>query len=189
MEKHKITKTELKERGWTESIIKRFVPDPDATAPNPYNRHGASTKLYNIDRIERVEQTNEFKEAQDKADRRRKSAKKAVETKEQKLLEEIEGWEIVMECKPLNIVRRDAIRAYNARMPDVPASLDSDQSFLDRITVNYLRHELSSYDAHLGALFGKVGKGDAYHTIRMKVLRKISKSYPDLAPECTRQKN
>jgi len=59
--------------------------------------------------------------------------------------------------------------------------------FLDRITVNHLRHELSSYEAELAALFGKTGRAEATAVIRKRVYRAIADAYPELAAECGRQ--
>ena len=38
------------------------------------------------------------------------------------------------------------------------ASPENDSEFLDRITVNYLRHELTSYEAELAGLYGLIGR-------------------------------
>jgi hypothetical protein len=67
------------------------------------------------------------------------------------------------------------------------ATLESDPSFLQRITVNYLRHRLSRYDSELERLFGKVGVRDAYAALNLKVYSAIADAYPELADECRRQ--
>lgn len=67
------------------------------------------------------------------------------------------------------------------------ASERSSPEFLERITVNYLRHELSSYENHLTRVAGQVGAEDAYWRIKEKVLDAIAGAYPHLAAECCRQ--
>lgn len=62
-----------------------------------------------------------------------------------------------------------------------------DTAFLDRITVNYLRHELSHYEVELTRIFGKVGKEEAYVHLNSKVYAAIAALYPKLASECERQ--
>ena len=54
--------------------------------------------------------------------------------------------------------------------------------------VNYLRHELSSYENELNETAGKVGVRDAYLEIKDKVLFAIGDSYPELQNECRRQR-
>ena len=53
--------------------------------------------------------------------------------------------------------------------------------------MNHLRHELSSYEAELAALFGKTGRAEATAVIRKRVYRAIADAYPELAAECGRQ--
>ncbi len=58
---------------------------------------------------------------------------------------------------------------------------------LDRACVNYLRHNMSSYDDKLDGIFRKVGKLDAMDIIRDKVYKKIAEAYPYLRDECELQ--
>jgi len=60
--------------------------------------------------------------------------------------------------------------------------------FLHRITVNYLRHELTGYEAVLGSLRGLIGRAEASQLIRGRILAAIAEAYPWLAGECRRQK-
>ena len=89
-----------------------------------------------------------------------------------------------------------AIRAYNRFHEDLyydrgheyePASRDSSPEFLQRITVNHLRHNLSNYEARLDALFGRVGKQEAYRILNAKIYERIAAEYPMLKEECERQ--
>ncbi len=82
-----------------------------------------------------------------------------------------------------------AIDHYNARSNGnyVGASRDSDPDFLERIQVNFLRHELTNYDWHLGQLKGYTGVEEARGRVRERVLDAIAEAYPDLASECSRQ--
>ena len=60
------------------------------------------------------------------------------------------------------------------------ATPDSGTPFLDRITVNYLRHSLSHYDAELTRISGKVGKEEAYVHLNSKVYGASAKAFPVL---------
>ena len=190
-----ITKVGLKKRGWTEAAISRFVPDCDQIAPNPRFEKGEPIKLYLLVSIEHIEQSNEFKEFAQTSDKWEAVAAKAAETKKHKLLAYIEGWEIVVTSEPLDKVRCDAIDAYNGHQdwicePEFReirfATKDSDPNFLDRITVNYLRHQLSDYGNRLVQL-GPTGKDEAYKALRDKIFLAIAERYPELATECRRQ--
>lgn len=87
---------------------------------------------------------------------------------------------------PLTL-RTRAIDAYNARSREGHASVDSEPHFLDRIVVNYLRHECSDYDALLAWLGGRVGVREAEHAVRGRVYDEIARAHPVLAAECARQ--
>lgn len=42
-----------KERGWTDSLIARFLGEPDKTRPNPhYRTNGAPMRLFALKRVE-----------------------------------------------------------------------------------------------------------------------------------------
>jgi hypothetical protein len=71
---------------------------------------------------------------------------------------------------------------------DAPASEASGRRFLDRLRVNYLRHQLTHYHQLLRKTYGKVGAPGAYLEIKAMVLTAIAATYPDLAEECARQK-
>jgi hypothetical protein len=185
-----ITKSALCERGWTEKAISTFYPKCDKEAPNPrFRKKGAPMKLYSLEKVEIVEGSDEFKAFQEGSSVRKNAARKGVETKKKKLLAELENWEIEVKKVPLEVVRREAIQSYNRwnEERDKCASLDDDPKFLDRITVNYLRHELSNYDNRLEDIFKKVGKREAYRIIKERILTSIADGYPELADEAKRQ--
>ena len=49
---------ELRGRGWTDLAIKKFLPEPDDTRPNPrYRWAGAPMKFYPISRVAAIEQS------------------------------------------------------------------------------------------------------------------------------------
>ena len=54
--------------------------------------------------------------------------------------------------------------------------------------MNYVRHELTSYDDTLLHAYGEVGIDRAVAVIRNRVLGEIASVYPELAAECARQR-
>ncbi len=179
-----LTQTDVKERGWTDSLIRRFLPSPDLTKGNPFYRCAAPMKLYAVGRVSAIETTPEYIEHSAKLVGRRKAAQRAVETKRKKLLAYLDTIEIQVPILT-NLVGR-ACKSYNARNGG-GAYPHSDKSFLDRICVNYLRHEMTDYEAHLYAIAGKVGVAEGYREIKNRVLYAIADTYPELSDECFRQ--
>lgn len=195
-----ITKSGLKERGWTEFSIKKFLGEPDMTKDNPHYKRGPPMCLYLLKRVKRKERTKGFIEWKERSLKRRDGAKRAVLTKKEQLLNMVNSWNIQIPSKSIDSIRKNAIHHYNDFQEykfmyynnyddHDAASLDSEPDFLDRIVVNYIRHELSSYEDRLDDLFGRVGKGRAYNVLNRKIFKAIKKKYPSLGDECDRQMN
>ena len=49
------TTADLKERGWTDSIIKQHLGKPDRVTPNPHGRLRTKIKLFAVDRVHELE--------------------------------------------------------------------------------------------------------------------------------------
>jgi len=144
--------------------------------------------LYSIARIEQAEAGAEFAQAQAGVAKRKEAAAKAVETKIAKLMVAIEAMPISVERLSLDRVKKQAIDSYNMRnRGESFASKDDDPAFLDRITVNFIRHELTQYDSALWAIVGKTGISRAVAEIRRRVYSAIAQAYPYLKAECERQ--
>ena len=139
----------------------------------------------------------------EKSRNRRKGAKKAVETKRAKLMNEVRNWEIEIGVSTsLDAVVNAAIDHFNERLRyyedrDLErgkeyfererVSIHSDKDFLDRITVNYIRHELSAYDEKIDDLFGKIGKHEAFQLLNQKIYTEIGRVFPQVREEARRQ--
>jgi len=74
----------------------------------------------------------------------------------------------------------------DGRFSFTPASPESDSLFLERISVNYLRHVLSNYERELARVYGRVGVKQCYIEISRKVYAAISAAYHWLKNECQR---
>jgi hypothetical protein len=94
---------------------------------------------------------------------------------------------IVVDVLDPAVLRERAIAAYNAANDWRWASAGDDPAFLKRITVNYIRHNLTRYDRELEDLAGKVGVRKAVMVIRRRVYDAIARVYPRYAAECERQ--
>jgi hypothetical protein len=191
----------LRERGWTDAIIARHLGEPDELAPNPHHRSGPPRKLYLITRVEAAEASPGFAADREGTSRRRESARKATATKHAAMLAHLARVAVSVPVLDRDELVRRACRHYNRRKEEVamdraergqetdytPATADSSPGFLDRISVNFLRHALSSFEDELAAVAGRVGVTDAYRAITRKVLDAIAAAYPHLKAECERQ--
>ena len=184
-------KSELKGRGWTDAGIKRFLGEPDHFHDNPHYRSGPSVCHYLGDRVVEIEASMEFREWRAQSEKRRERARRAAKTREAALLDRMTKLDIVLPDKELDEVRAAAIESYNAYRQenriDYYASMGSDADFLDRITVNFIRHELTHYEVTINRLSGKVGKEEGVALLREKIFYAIGRKYPKLYSECQRQ--
>lgn len=71
----------LKERGWTDAMIRDLLGEPDLLADNPHYKSAAPWRLWRLQRAEVAEATPEFAQRKERAERQRAAAAKAVETK------------------------------------------------------------------------------------------------------------
>ena len=187
MKKDFITKTDVKNRRqWTDSLIKKYIPQPDLIKMNPYFRGASEMKLYELRKIEEIEKLNEFQIDFQKSLKRKLVSKKTVQTKKEKLLTVIDSLEIKVECKERNQLIKESVDSYNNRRRDNDFNEinEIDQDTLERLMVNYIRHRLTSYEKHLDTIFSKVGKNEAYLLLNKKIYNSISEIYPYLKEEC-----
>jgi hypothetical protein len=191
-----LTAGRLKERGWTEGLIKKFMPEPCKTMTNRVYRSKPPYRLYGEARVAGIETTKDWKEAAAIAAGRRKAALIAAETKRAELMAAIDRLEIEVPQMGSDKLIQLACDNYNRHKLDLfcergyeftPATKDSAPQFLERISVNYLRHELTNYETLLARTYGKVGVREAYYEIAKKVYSAIASAYPHLLEECDRQ--
>lgn len=186
-----ITHTGLKARGWTEAMIKQYLGEPDELKPNPHYKNAAPMRLYSLKRVEKVEKSKKFIEAKSAADRRKESAAKGVATKVEKAIQYAKTVKIEIPIINYDTLVKHACRHYNDwnecdrnGMPNldfIPADpKHSDPEFLHRITINYLRHECTSYDDELDKLFGKTGTHEAHQILQRRINKEIRTTYPQL---------
>ena len=71
----------LKERGWTEAMIREFLGDPDLYVDNPNYKSAAPMRLWRMQWVLVAEATAEFAQAKERAGRLRVAAGKAAATR------------------------------------------------------------------------------------------------------------
>lgn len=172
------------------TAFKKLNLQPVKKVVNPRYKCAPPAALYDKKEIEAMKDSDVV--ARLRSPERKAAANKACDTKQKKLLAAIEAINIEVPVMDLDKLIDRAINSYNdfksGKCIDfLYADRTSDKAFLDRITVNYLRHELTSYDNHLADIYGKVGVRSAYAELNEKIYEAIADAYPDLEDECYRQ--
>jgi len=215
-----LNKTTINARGWTDAGIKRFLGGPDKEAKNPKGRNAPTIKLFLKSRVECVERTDAFKDWKKKSERRRQKAKEKNAEKADAFLKRVS--EINVDFSVNGDLLDKAIDHFNVRIaekerrdnqnyddwgadkelqdPDFEwiwrdysrATRNSDKEFLDRITVNYLRHQSTKYDAVLDGFsreyFIKTDKKEeAYQILRKNIFDAMIRQFPELSDEINKQ--
>lgn len=193
------TRNQLKARGWTDAMIRDFLGEPDSETKARFFRYWVPVWLWRVKRTVAVEQTDEWKTRLEKAKVRQAAGKKALQTRKDKLKEKVASLKIRVPHYEWDTLVEHACDHYNAyhgersqwRHEDFeswqPATSDSDESFLHRIIVNYLRHEKTPYDSWRSWLLKQPGGEEAFVLLCQKVYTAIKESNPELAEECDRQ--
>jgi hypothetical protein len=181
--------TELRARGWTPAMIRRLLGTEDAVRRNPIYRTAAPQRLYKRERVLAAEESMDFEAARAGSLHRAERGRAIAARKKAGLLKEIGRLEVRVTKLDAKTLRRRAIAHYEERQyaRDGYDFCTPEGAMLERITVNYIRHELTEYDDHLDALFGRIGKQAAIFAVREKVYAAIAAAYPQLAAECQRQ--
>ena len=181
-----ISFSDLKKRGWSDATIGKFTPEPDDTQANPMYSSAAPMKLYLLARIKRIERRKTWIAWQDTSAVRKKSAAKAVITKTDALMQWLDSLEIEVPKMADKELTSLAIQHYNALWSGTEKRAHASDSpeFLDRISVNYLRHQLTPYEEHLGQIAGKTGAHEARDSLRSAIYEAIGDTYPELRSEC-----
>jgi hypothetical protein len=193
MDDSMISHPTVRERGWTDAMIRDLLGEPDATRTNPIYRSAPPARFYSLIRVQAAEAEEKFTQRRDAAAKRSATSSAAAERKRQELLEGIAPIPSpAVAVLPMAELIQRACDAYNDyqsanRREYDWASPRSRPDFLDRIMVNYLRHELTPYEKRLYEVAGRVGVRDAEQMIRESVYDAIAGAYPHLQNECGRQ--
>ena len=169
-----ISRTDLKkERGWTDGLIREFLPTSDKEYTNTF---GKLSKLYLLSRVFEIEQSPEYKARLPEIYRLKARADKTVRSREDKTLE----W---AENVPIKLLQLDMFDLYKRalRWKEITDFSEISEDVAKRWMVNYLRHRCTDYDGLTTAgLHNKIGRHKAYRVIRERTLILIGVRYPIL---------
>jgi hypothetical protein len=155
-------------------------------------------QLYSRERVEAAEAAKKFQENLQRAQGRRQAALKAAETRRRNAVRWAARTEILLHCptRSMRELQGESVTHRNEHAgrsrrnrenPDfehMPQPSMLDRETLDRLCVNFLRHQCSDYDFTLAETFGQTGKETAIDVIRLRIYREIARRWPDLENEC-----
>ncbi len=194
LEGEHVTGSELRRRGWTATAVRRFLGRPDAAVERVRGGWSYVEHRFAAPRVRAAEVSPAFAAWMQERDARRAAARRG---QERALVEAVELVSDVPRM-PLAELHGLAVENYNERLLERmsrrqewgkrPASVGSEPTFLARLSVNYLRHVRTPYDAVLRRLdrLGQPGR-DAAIRVKRRVLDAVAIAYPELAAECARQ--
>lgn len=179
-----LTKTELAER-WSNSLIEKHCPQCSLEKPNPQYKRGSPMQLYEVGKIRYIESTDAFKADYQKVLKRKIAARERAQRKREEMKMYANGVQIKIPDIEKNKLIEKACCHYNSWKEwkeggwdgEWRATPSSDESFLKRITINYLRHECTCYDKELEKFFKKVGVHEAHDLLRERINEAIKQKY------------
>lgn len=188
-----VTKSTLiKERGWTEGLLKKYGFTSDLRAENPHYRRGAPMLLYQLNRVARIERDDEvaadLARVLSRRPGRKQSALRASETRSaekcRQAAAQLESFRAFMSSVEFIIPRWPvpdlvvrAIAHYNGYHWNKRCPKNALPLTLARMSINFLMYDCIEYETLL-----RMYPGEEYQPlIHHKITAAIERAYPDLA--------
>lgn len=188
---------ELKQRDWTPLLVRNFLGEPLILKANPRYRSAAPMRLYAQKQVKKIEKQIDWQTARAVAAARSTKGKAAAERRAQALLAQAKTIHIVVHPLPKKELLYASLEHYNSRQEQLSYERDwfkwshadegAPPNFLERIQVNFLRHQRTFYDSILVRLFAKSGGPRARLIVTQRIFEAIEALHPWLAAECRRQ--
>ena len=139
---------DLKERGWTETAIKKFLKEPDNFLRNPRYSTSAQKRQWEKLKVHRAEENPEFQEWKSKLEKRRKAGKQASVTKRKNLILKAEQFNFeIKSFKSKEALWREVVRFMNY---DLSADEFYERNFnREYADVGYTSEDVLSYYAKI----------------------------------------
>ena len=182
----------IKARGWTDTMIRNLLGEPDYTVTNPRHSNSNPMKIYSAARVHAEEQTEAFAVASSRSARRKESNKKNRSKRKQTVLD----W---ARDVPMHIVAPDDTLPYLHRWAiwnweqDHPATQrDNDvrvpetQKEMNTITVHYLMQSQVSCKGKPPPYIPNQGMQHLDLMLRIRALQAIGSRWGELQNHCNR---
>lgn len=186
-----MTESRLKsEYFFTDSLLKKWLGEPDSIVANPHYGSAAPMRLHRIGKIlllrtlPDVEQ--DLAKIADKRESRSETAKIAARAKRDAWIAAFNKTKVSYHFPKTYAAAEKAARERGGQ--GVAEWSDTDIATRHRWTVNMLRHEFTNYDAILALALppGMAGQ-QCYYTVKCRILQKIADRFPELNAEVSRQ--
>jgi hypothetical protein len=168
-----IALSEIKERGWTDGLVRKLLGEPDRLAANPHYSAAPKMRLYRISKVEAAESHPDYIRRKGHVDAKVAAAKELAEIQRRHAndLHIAKCATVPIRVSGMPIAElREAVMRSNRRI------IGNDDP--DHIAVSYARHFLISYGESI----------DAGNPIVLeRVYRTIATIWPELAGECSKQ--
>ena len=179
-------KTELSKR-WSLKLIEKYYPMCSKVKVNPHYKCAPPMQLYDISKVKMIESTDDFKADYEKTAKRKDAALIRARKKRKELVMYANGIKINIPTMPKDKLIRKACNHYNRwhsfkqecnyEYDHCMATPSSNEEFLKRITINYLRHQCTVYENELDKFYGKVGKQEAHDALKERINEAIKQKY------------
>ena len=185
------TPSGMHRRGWTPTLITRFLGEPDEYFDNPHYRSAAPMRAYLVERVQAAENDPAAAAALAKVlqsrEARSTAAMRGADTQREKLSEWATNTPLAWlhgTPETEEEARRAGTDTWTARQAE-RGRYDADgeaagPAHQDRWAENYLRHECIDYEPALAELHGRCGKDEAYRLLRSRVDEMIRNRFPTL---------
>lgn len=182
--KPNLNQTDLINAGITKALITKYLPLPTIKQQHSYNLGDYTTYIYNNVEVIKVVETAEFKDKYIKSYHWQVAAKKRASQRYATMQSNIDNLEISINTDdPLDEITLDAIEAWEKYNRDIWTNIDAEST--KRITVNYIRHNLTDYDEWIADncvyMFGVVDD-ILCQQLHCRVNECIYTQYPNLRP-------
>ena len=189
-----ICKMNLKERGWTESVIRQFYPTPDKEKRNPHSSHAAPIKLYDFAKVKEIEAKEDFIKTLQKIRERTEKAQ-SIESKELKdrlSLDYANSVDIGMPVLERSELIKKALEEYRV-LHSNGVKDDEDRNSeewchlytcgpkevkLAKISREYVISHCKNYDNELQKKFGKTRMEKCHKVIQKRIVNTVDEMYP-----------
>ena len=184
MNKQYITKTDLATM-WSNSLIEKYYPQCSDERINPHYRYGSPMQLYDVGKVRYIESRDDFKADYKKVLKRKIVALESAKKKREELMMYANGVQIVIPEYEKDKLIQKACDHYNwwhtwnneDEYDYCRASPSSNELFLKRITINYLRHQCTCYEEELKKFHKKVGVKEAHNILQARINEAIKLKY------------
>ena len=168
----------LRRPGWTPTLLRDFLGEPDRREPNCPGYRDFS--LYCIERVIAAEGSPDFERAVAKSRARSRATKRSAATKRKSLACEADALQI--EVQRLSI--DEIVVRLRAQDPGFPRSYRREA--LDSWCAHFVLEHLTNFTVLAADFEGRVGGSEASERLLRRTLREIGVVYPDLATACRR---